>query len=94
MLLKSRFSSSYNGIMKMIKRDLFRNFGEKGIQISDINVVLGKDKLKLKMSIKEWEISIFKGSFWMLPLNIEIFFSINANTPWSVLEYVLVRLCL
>lgn len=54
MVLRRRFSGSYNKLMKMIKRDLLKNFGEKGIQISNINVVLGKNKLKLKMSMRQW----------------------------------------
>mgnify|MGYP000947965554 CR=1 FL=1 len=53
MVLRRRFSGSYNKLMKMIKRDLLKNFGEKGIQISNINVVLGKNKLKLKMSMRQ-----------------------------------------
>ncbi|NLI58637.1 MAG: hypothetical protein GX387_08970 [Clostridium sp.] len=53
MVLERRFSGSYNKLMKMIKRDLLKNFGEKGIQISSVNVVLGKNKLKLKMSMRQ-----------------------------------------
>lgn len=79
MILERRFADSYNRLMKMIKRDLLKNLGEKGIQISNINVVLGENKLKLKMSMREWEISAFKGSLWRLPLNVFQFKFLNNN---------------
>lgn len=53
MVLKRGFSDSYSKLMNMIKRDLLKNFREKGIQISNINVALGKNKLKLKMSMRQ-----------------------------------------
>lgn len=53
MVLKRGFSDSYSKLMNMIKKDLLKNFREKGIQISNINVALGKNKLKLKMSMRQ-----------------------------------------
>ncbi|AUG58227.1 hypothetical protein [Acetivibrio saccincola] len=53
MALERRFKDPYTKLMNMIKRDLLKNFGEKGIQISNINVVLGKNKLKVKMSMRQ-----------------------------------------
>ncbi|MDQ2087819.1 hypothetical protein RBH29_15415 [Herbivorax sp. ANBcel31] len=53
MVLKKGFSGSYKRLVKRMKRDLLKSLGEKGVRISNINVALGKDKLKLKVSMRE-----------------------------------------
>ena len=88
MVLERRFSGSYNKLMKMIKRDLLKNFGEKGIQISSVNVVLGKNKLKLKMSMRQWQHlrEAFKASLkYLLKFFFDTFFLYSYK---YILKYV------
>lgn len=89
MALERRFKDPYTKLMNMIKRDLLKNFGEKGIQISNINVVLGKNKLKVKMSMRQWR--RLREAFKRLPLKYIFFiYCIYTNTSLSMLEYILV----
>ncbi|TYQ16287.1 UNVERIFIED_CONTAM: hypothetical protein Cloal_2812 [Acetivibrio alkalicellulosi] len=53
MKLKTNFQGSYRKLIRRIKKDLFISLQKKGVNISNVNVALRKNKLKLKMCIRE-----------------------------------------